>query len=63
MTAVILRFPKKGDYRWPDGALGDELNVLAKMIELHALRAGRPVTAHAARAATLDAFRSIKERA
>jgi hypothetical protein len=63
MTAVILRFPNRVDHRWPDGALGNELSALAKMIEVHALRAGKPVTAQAARAATLDAFRSIKERA
>lgn len=60
MSAVIIPFPSRPS-SWPSGAVGVELDRLAALIHQRAnLQTGEPVTLAAARAATLQAFESMR---
>lgn len=60
MTAKVIPFPVRRQ-SWPEGVVGAELETLALMIHERANRQpGEPVTLAAARAATLQAFESLR---
>lgn len=60
MSAAIIPFPSRQS-RWPEGLVGVELDKLAALIHQRAnLQPGEPVTLAAARAATLQAFESLR---